>query len=235
MESFKKWILHESSKPKSFMGKKIVYVDTKKFRSSSLENEEFCTSGIHEDFPKSIAEDEIFIDDSLKSEEIPTVLKGIGARIRDRQNGSSPEKSYENGLRHERKIRRKKLHAARRISRYATLRDSKGKIEVFVVSGEGVRDHYKTDFSQGGHGYVYDWIPKGEIWLEEEESDEFPAILAHEYAEMVMMRDLGMDYEKAHGIASKIEKCLRDKKFGKGDIGNLTKYAYLLTSPSKEV
>lgn len=218
MGNFSEWILSESAKPRSFMGKKIVYVDTKKFRSSSPSNVEFCTSGMHEDFPKSIAEDEIFIDDSLKAREIPSVLKGIGVRLRDRSNGKGSEESYDNGIRHEKKHRSRKPQSVKRLSKYATLRDSKGKIEVFVVSGKAVRDSFKTDFSQGGHGYVYDWIPKGEIWLEQEESDEFPFILAHEYAEMVMMRELGMEYEEAHEMASKIETCMREGKFGKKGI-----------------
>lgn len=218
MGKFSDWILSESAKPRSFMGKKIVYIDTKKFRSSSLDNEEFCTSGLHEDFPESIAKDEIFIDDSLRAREIPMILKGLGRRLKDMQNGNA-KNGYKNGMKAEKSERSKKPHCVKRLSKYATLRDSKGKIEVYVVSGEAVRDRFKTDFSQGGHGYVYDWIPKGEIWLEQEESDEFPFILAHEYAEMVMMRELGMEYEEAHGMASRIEKCVRDGKFGKKGIG----------------
>lgn len=226
MTTFRNYGLQESYKPRSFMGRKIVYVDTKKFRSSSLGNEEFCTSGIHEDFPKSIAKDEIYIDDSLSSEEIPTVLRGVEARIKSLNNGNGSRDSYENGMRAEKKFRSEHQHKVKRLYKYATLKDSSGTIDVYAVSGLAVRDKHKTDFSQGGHGYVYDWIPKDEIWLEEEESDEFPFILCHEYTEMVLMRDLRIEYLEAHKVASMVEGMCRNGGFSELDFGEIRRKSY---------
>lgn len=224
---FKNWIIEEAVKPKQFQGKKIVYVDSNKFRSSSLENGEFCTSAIHEDFPKFIKDNEIWIDNSIKPHEIPEILKGISARLSKLKKKDDSEKAYNYGLKKEKEVRKKnplKINP----KKYHVLNDSKGKIHVFLVNGEAVRDKFKTDFSQGGHGYVYDWIPKNEIWLEVEEKDEYAPILAHEYSEMILMRDGKMSYNKAHEIASKIEHELRKKGFSKKDYSKLTSNSHLL-------
>lgn len=220
-----------SIKPQRFMGKKIVYINSNKMRSSSGKNIEFCIYGLHEDFPEAIAKDEIFIDDSLKPSELPKIFKGIRTRIDCRLKGKSKDHSYKSSMHREKKFRSDSMKKVSRLRTYTSLSDRRGIINVYVVSGEVVRDKYKTDFSQGGHGYVYDWIPKDEIWLEEEESDEFPAILGHEYFEMMMMRELGMSYEDAHEEASKIEKMLRDNRFSKSDFGIMLKAGQLLLSP----
>ena len=224
---FKNWIIEESAKPKEYQGNKIVYVNSKKFRSSSLENQEFCTIAVHEDFPKSIKNNEIWIDDSIKKKEIPELLKGVSARLKMLSKKKDSEKAYEHGLKKEKEVR-KNSPLSIKLKKYCVLNDSKGKINVYFVSGEAVRDRHKTDFSQGGHGYVYDWIPKLEIWLEEEEKDEAAFILAHEYAEMILMRDRKMSYENAHPIASKIEKELRETGFSKKDFSKLTANSHLL-------
>jgi hypothetical protein len=39
--------------------------------------------------------------------------------------------------------------------------------KIYVISGKAVRDIVNADFVEGGHGYVYDYIPKNEIWIEE--------------------------------------------------------------------
>jgi hypothetical protein len=95
--------------------------------------------------------------------------------------------------------------------RYATLPDPEGPIEVRLVDGMVVRALYKTDYTEGGHGYVYGWVPRREIWVERDIAEaELPFMVAHEYTELRLMRDEGMEYDPAHRIASKVEFALRE-------------------------
>lgn len=41
-------------------------------------------------------------------------------------------------------------------------------IEVWRIDGHLVRCYYKTDYTEGGHGYVYPWCPRNEIWIEKD-------------------------------------------------------------------
>ena len=88
----------------------------------------------------------------------------------------------------------------------------KSNINVYIVDGESVRNQHDVDFSEGGHGYVYDYIPKNEIWIDNDISiKERSKILAHEFIERGLMKDKGFDYETAHKKATKIESALRKK------------------------
>ncbi len=73
-----------------------------------------------------------------------------------------------------------------------------------------LRCYYKTDYTEGGHGYVYPWVPKQQIWLESGLDEwELPFIVSHEYLELRLMRDRGLEYDKAHEICSRVEFDLR--------------------------
>lgn len=209
--NFKKFFLH-NEKPQKIDGYKIIYINAKKFRDSSLENEEFCNIAIYEDFPKSIKKDEIWIDDTILPKEVPAFLKGTLNRIKFLSKDKNSKKALdlsrikERYYRHEHpsKLQHKKL---------ITIHEKDGNlINVFLVNGKAVRDNYRINFSQGGHSFVYDWIPKNEIWLEKEEENELPYILAHEYTEMILMRDYNKKYEDAHKMASKAEMHYRKQK-----------------------
>ena len=115
------------------------------------------------------------------------------------------------------------------VDRYITLLDTKFAIEVWVVDGSMVRSLYKTDYTEGGHGYVYRWVPRQEIWIEKDlDRWELPFIVSHEYLELRLMRDEGIDYDTAHEICSKIEFNLRKGRGAKLILspgrGRLTKH-----------
>ncbi len=79
------------------------------------------------------------------------------------------------------------------------------KVRVWIVGGELVRDLFFLDFTEGGHGYVYSFIPKNEVWIDDDiEPDEIKFVLLHELHERSLMSK-GMKYEPAHKISSKIE------------------------------
>jgi hypothetical protein len=87
-----------------------------------------------------------------------------------------------------------------------------GGVHAWLVDGNVLRDCFKTDYVEGGHGYVYAWIPNDEIWIEESIApDERRAILLHEYEELVKMRDEGWEYADAHEYAGQKEFEYRQK------------------------
>lgn len=78
-------------------------------------------------------------------------------------------------------------------------------LEVVLVDGTHVRDHYDSDFSQGGNGYRYRFIPRGEIWVDEQISrEEWSLIAFHECTEAELMRG-GASYDRAHAQAKRLE------------------------------
>jgi hypothetical protein len=85
---------------------------------------------------------------------------------------------------------------------------------IWVVNGEMVRDKLDTDFTEGGHGLVYNYIPNNEIWLDDQvQPSERKAILAHELHENIDMNK-GLKYDKAHQRASEFEHRIRMKYQG---------------------
>ena len=83
---------------------------------------------------------------------------------------------------------------------------------IYVVDGPYVRKTYTPDFNVGGHGYVHDFIPKTEIWLDSAVTDatEMAYTLAHELVERLLMCNpkspQTVDYETAHTEACRLEK-----------------------------
>ncbi|PIS22483.1 hypothetical protein COT50_01710 [candidate division WWE3 bacterium CG08_land_8_20_14_0_20_41_10] len=77
--------------------------------------------------------------------------------------------------------------------------------QIWIVNGELVRDLYFIDFTEGGHHFVYDFVPYNKVWLD---NDLVPAerefVLLHELHERYLMFK-GMDYNHAHNSSSYIE------------------------------
>lgn len=224
--NFKLWFSENKDNKPNKLGKyKITYINSEKFRKSSIKNVEFCTVAIHSDFPNAIGKYEIFIDNSIKANEIPSLLVGLKKRLK--HNKQDDKLAYDKSMQAEKKYRKLNVSKLKK-KKFYVLKDYKNDFEVFYVNGKSVRDKFKTDFSQGGHEFVYDWIPKNEIWIEEEEKEEVQYILAHEYLELVMMRDLKMNYNDAHYKASEIEQKLRKSKFSFKDFDIIIKNIDLL-------
>lgn len=92
------------------------------------------------------------------------------------------------------------------------LREKDG-FKIYLVDGEAVRKDHIT-FTMGGHGYVYDYIPKNEIWIDENLKDkpaDMEATIRHELFEIKKMRDEGLSYEEAHELANAMEKEVRNE------------------------
>lgn len=82
-------------------------------------------------------------------------------------------------------------------------------VKVWVVDGELVRDILFIDFTEGGHDKVYKFIPRNEVWID---NDVMPAerkfILLHEVHERGLM-SRGWTYERAHRDSSRVESRYR--------------------------
>jgi len=86
-------------------------------------------------------------------------------------------------------------------------------MKIYLIDGEYFRDNLDIDFTVGGHHWVYPFIPRDEVWLDEAyttEPKEVEYFIAHELEELKHMKK-GMRYEDAHALANKLEKELREK------------------------
>jgi hypothetical protein len=84
-----------------------------------------------------------------------------------------------------------------------------GGIKVWVVDGELVRDVLFIDFTEGGHDWVYDFVPAGEVWIDDDvRPEERRFILLHELHERALMAS-GWAYGRAHADSSRIESHYR--------------------------
>lgn len=81
-------------------------------------------------------------------------------------------------------------------------------LQIWVINGELVRDAYFIDFTEGGHHFVYGFVPHNEVWLDDDLlPKERDFVLLHELHERHLMSK-GWTYVHAHNSASLIEyKC----------------------------
>jgi hypothetical protein len=78
-------------------------------------------------------------------------------------------------------------------------------VSVWIVDGRLVRSVFDDDFTEGGHDYVYEFVPQNEVWIDNDlEEAERPFVLLHELHERNLMAK-GWDYDHAHEDSSKIE------------------------------
>ena len=207
---------------KTKQGYKIYLVDGESVRNLSSSAEEFGGVAIHPQFPDLIPKDEIWIDKDSSKNEIPILVDTALYQLKQIVTGKSKDEAYKEAIRREKRERAKADYAERGhrpsshtlprdiyIRLYRTLFDG---TKVWLVNGEEVRNHTKTDFIEGGHDYVYDFIPDGEVWLEDGlNAEELPYILYHELVERKLMKEQKMDYDSAHDIASDREYKKRRK------------------------
>jgi hypothetical protein len=201
----------------------VYAVNALTVRNVAQPDEEFGNFATREEFPDLIPEAEIWISEQQAEEEGIFFIANALRRMKGRAGGMEESMAYEAGLEVERFLREKingleyrdgKPHARVPekiyLHEYITLPDEQYPVKVWIVDGNLVRSYYKTDYTEGGHGVVYPWVPRREIWIEGAvDHREVPFIVAHEYTEHRLMRDEGLDYDRAHEIAAKMEFHLR--------------------------
>jgi len=213
-------------------GKINVYiVNGEKVRNLNKSDEEFGLSSVHACFPKLIPKNEIWIEDDVKKDEIPFLVHSALYQYK-LADDMEPWDAYRKALKYEKNLRDEKSQSDKNpdqtdkkakdeiyVKKYCKI----GDVTVWLVNAKKVRDLWKIDYMEGGHGYVYKWIPNDEIWIEDGiKKDEIPFILLHEYVERTLMKEKKMKYDNAHNIAAKVEWKERPHGFTKEDIENLT-------------
>lgn len=192
-------------------------------RDVAKPDEEFGCFAMSKEFPTLIPRDEIWISEKLAQKEGVFFIVNALTRLRRQADGLTEDHAYDEALQVERMLREKLNGVEFRygkphkrvpdeiyLSHYATIPDPEEPVEVWLVDGNLVRSYYKTDYTEGGHGYVYPWVPRPEIWIEDGvDHREIPYIVCHEYLERRLMRDAGLGYDHAHDVCSSVEFNLR--------------------------
>jgi len=216
-------------------------------RNASQADEEFGNFATHDEFPDVIEQNEVWVSEKLAPKEGVFFLANTLTYLA-RQAAGATDQAYDDGIAVERVLREringiefrdgrphKQVPDLIYLGEYITLPDPKGPVVVRLVDGNLARSYYKTDYTQGGHGYVYPWVPKPQIWVENGvDHREIHFIVCHEYLERRLMRDKGLGYDHGHEIASHLEFDLRKghgltpllasdrRKITKGDLPGLT-------------
>jgi hypothetical protein len=194
------------------IGKISVWeVDGKAIRDNK--DEEFTNFGSHET-NSYIPANEFWLDKEASPDEHQFFVQNLLSLRKHMAAGKTYEQARKLGNMAESR-ERNKLSPGLKGSRAGVYKQligkSPGKPTIWQVHGDKVRKQLKTDFTEGGHGLVYPFIPKNEVWLDDDLGDsEVKHVLTHELHERNLMRT-GMKYNKAHAAASKLEALTREK------------------------
>lgn len=92
-----------------------------------------------------------------------------------------------------------------------------GTLKIYLVDGAAVRRDIDIDYVAGGHDLRYEYIPDGEVWIDDSQSNEdVAAVMLHELHERFRMA-LDITYEDAHNESSELEKQYRKDPEGIDD------------------
>jgi hypothetical protein len=181
-------------------------------------DEEFSNFGHHYSFTK-IPKNEIWIDQETHPDEQRFFIGHAVVERRLLRTGMDYEKARRLANRAERTMRvadgdLKKLTHGKGLPDAKLVRRELWKalpngVQVWFVLGRLVRSMYDIDFTEGGHEHVYEYIPRGEVWIDDDiHENERGFVLFHELHERGLMRE-GMDYDTAHDESSRLELHLR--------------------------
>jgi hypothetical protein len=178
-------------------------------------DEEFTNFGQHYRFP-FIPLNELWLDDATETDEQQFFIDHLLVENRLMAKGVSYEKAIVAGDQAERKERRRAGDVARLTHHGQKLPDGhdvhkrlwkrlENSVAVWIVSGRMVRSVFDIDFTEGGHDYVYEFVPEKEVWIDDDILEpERPYVLVHELHERNRMA-LGWPYSKAHAESSRVE------------------------------
>jgi hypothetical protein len=178
-------------------------------------DEEFTNYGQHYRFTY-IPENELWLDREAASDERQFFIDHLLVEHRLMKKGLDYDQALVAADRAERKERRLSGDIARVIKRGDNLTDAakvhqrlwkklESGISVWIVSGRLVRSVFDIDFTEGGHDYVYEFVPQNEVWIDDDvEEAERAFILVHELHERNRMA-VGLTYNQAHTESSRLE------------------------------
>jgi len=177
-------------------------------------DEEFTNYGQHYNF-KYIPKEEFWLDHEMKPDEQKFFIDHLLVEHRLMEKGVA----YNDALEQADKIElaeRRKSGDVRKLTKGKNLPDAEKvhvrlwkkletPVSVWIIDGRLVRSVFDVDFTEGGHDYVYEFVPQNEVWIDNDlEEVERPYVLLHELHERNLMAK-GWDYDRAHEDSSKIE------------------------------
>jgi hypothetical protein len=178
-------------------------------------DEEFTNFGQHYRF-SYIPEKELWIDREAKNDERQFFIDHLLIEHRLMGQGLSYARALTRADMQERKERRRAgdvsqmTHKGRKLPEGQEVHERLWKklengISVWIVKGRLTRSVFDIDFTEGGHDYVYEFVPENEVWIDDDiEEVERPYVLLHELHERNRMAQ-GWPYSKAHTESSKLE------------------------------
>jgi hypothetical protein len=177
-------------------------------------DEEFTDFGHHFSY-SCIPENEFWLDKEATENEQNFFIDHLLVEHRLMENGVPYNKALDAADRTE-VAERKRAGDVKKLTKGENLPDPKkvhvrlwkkleSPVSVWIVDGRLVRSVFDIDFTEGGHDYVYEFVPQNEVWIDDDlEEIERPYVLLHELHERNLMAK-GWNYEKAHEDSSKIE------------------------------
>ena len=178
-------------------------------------DEEFTNFGQHYSFPY-IPKNKLWIEQETKTDERRFFVDHLLMEHRLMAQGVPYNKALEEADKVERKERRRAGDVSRLTHQGKQLPDGKevhqqlwkklqNGVSVWIVNGRLVRSVFDIDFTEGGHDYVYEFVPENEVWIDDAiEEKERGYVLLHELHERNRMAG-GWSYNKAHTESSRIE------------------------------
>jgi hypothetical protein len=181
-------------------------------------DQEFTNYAHHYDFDM-IPKGELWLDTEVAEDERRFYLAHMRKEYRLLEQGVDEEVARQRAIAHERRLRLQagdlqKVQKDRgmpdpakvRLRLWKTLKNG---VTVWFVHGRLVRSVYDIEFTEGGHEHVYEFIPRDEVWIDDDiRAEEQGYVLFHELHERNLMAK-GCDYDKAHKEASRLEKYYR--------------------------
>jgi len=178
-------------------------------------DEEFTNFGQHYRYPY-IPLNELWIDREAEHDERRFFIDHLLVEHRLMAEGMPYEKALALADHAERKERRRVGDVGRLTHRGQQLPDGRDAherlwkklengVSVWIVNGSLVRSVFDIDFTEGGHDYVYEFVPNNEVWIDDAiVESERGYVLLHELHERNRMAS-GWPYGKAHVEASRLE------------------------------
>jgi len=181
-------------------------------------DEEFSNFGHHYTFA-CIPKDEIWLDQETDPDEQRFYVHHATLERRLRGSGEDADAARQAANRAEQRLRARshdlgRLTAGKSLPKPDRVHLSLWKalsngVEVWIVKGRLVRSVFDIEFTEGGHEHVYEYIPRGEVWIDDDVHEEEKGyVLFHELFERNLMAK-GLTYDKAHDRASRRERHLR--------------------------
>ncbi|MDD5224304.1 MAG: hypothetical protein PHE84_09950 [bacterium] len=178
-------------------------------------NEEFTNFGQHYQY-SFIPLKEFWIDREAHTDEQRFFIDHLLVEHRLMAKGMPLAQALEIGNRAERRERRRAGDLARLTHHGRKLPEGKdvhvrlwkkmeNGVSVWIVNGRLVRSVFDLDYTEGGHDYVYEFVPENEVWIDDDVMEnERGYVLVHELHERNRMAR-GWPYEKAHAESSRLE------------------------------